>query len=205
MWLWFYILSWLLEVPLPKQCNFPLWQWCLPTQLSCPSSWTCSYTCMPKGPRGTHVSLSQREGHFVGGNATHSFMRAAHKTPLYVPASPGPGRPSWAQRHQNTQIQEWEQPEPSTSIQQTAGGSNPGWECWDVWVVITHHYRDLPALLRLQTRCSWVKKLVSWWNRSWFLTFIKRRKKSRLYYEYFCQEAKEDYTESMNFCLINIS
>lgn len=111
MWLWFYILSWLLEVPLPKQCNFPLWQWRLPTQLSCPSSWTCSYTCMPKGPRGTHVSLSQREGHFVGGNATHSFMRAAHKTPLYVPASPGPGRPSWAQRHQNTQIQEWEQPE----------------------------------------------------------------------------------------------
>lgn len=58
-WLWFYILSWLLEVPLPKQCNFPLWQWCLPTQLSCPSSWTCSYTCMPKGPRGTRVTVTE--------------------------------------------------------------------------------------------------------------------------------------------------
>lgn len=61
---------------------------------------------------GALVSQSQREGHFVGGNATRSFRRAAHKTLLYaVPASPGPGRPSWAQCHQNTQIQEQEQPE----------------------------------------------------------------------------------------------
>lgn len=109
------------------------------------------------------MSLLQREGYLVGSSFPLSVRQAAHQTPLYtVSVSPGelaghPGLGMIPSSHMD--------PAASAARGQAGASNGPGhgrdlgWEREDVWAVLTRCYRAMPALLRLQTRCSWLKKL----------------------------------------------
>lgn len=102
------------------------------------------------------MSLLQREGYLVGSSFPLSVRQAAHQTPsLHSTCVPGelaghPGLSVIPSSHTD--------PAASTARGQAGasngpgGGRDLGWECEDVWAVLTRCYRAMPALLRLQTR-----------------------------------------------------